>query len=125
MDEPIARIVVVVAAVVVALGVALFFRLVERRRVERTALDLTPLSSAVTLFTDAGCARCDAARAALIEAGAEFEEFRFDHHPEVLEAVGVTGVPLIVARAPDGTEIGRIVGKVRTPALRRLLARVR
>lgn len=57
-------------------------------------------------------------------AGTEFEEIRFDHHRDLVEAVGVAGVPVIVARAPDGTELDRIVGKPSRRALRRLLARV-
>jgi glutaredoxin len=124
MSDPTLTLVVVVAAIAVSLGSAAIFRRVERRRVRRVPLDLTVITGAVTLFSDAGCARCDLAREALISAGAEFEEIRFDHHRDLVEAVGVTGVPVIVARAPDGTELDRIVGKPSRRALRRLLARV-
>lgn len=124
MSEPTLRVLVIAAAVLVSLGAALAFRALERRRVERSPLDLSGLSEAITLFTDAGCFRCDQARDMLTDAGAEFEEIRFDHHPDIAAEVGVTGVPLIVARAPDGTEIDRIAGKVTKRTLRRLLARV-
>jgi glutaredoxin len=124
MTEPEIRLIVVLAAVAVSLGAAFGFRRLERRRVEKALLDLSPLTSAVTLFTDAGCSRCDQARDMLEAAGVEFEEIRFDHHPDVVEAVGVTGVPLVVARRPDGTEIDRIAGKVSPRALERLLALV-
>jgi glutaredoxin len=124
MSDPLLGIVVVLTAVAVALGSAWLFRRMERRRVHQAPLDLTALTSAVTLFSDAVCSRCDAARDALVESGVDFEELRFDHHRDLVEAVGVTGVPLIVARDPDGAEIGRIVGKPSRRALRRLLAEV-
>jgi glutaredoxin len=117
-------VVVVAAAAAVALGSAALFRRMERRRVRQAPLDLTGLNSAVTLFSDTGCTRCDLAREALVAAGVDFEELHFDHHRDMVEAVGVTGVPMIVARAPDGTELDRIVGKPSRRALRRLLARV-
>jgi glutaredoxin len=124
MSEPALRVLVIAAAALVSVSVVLVFRALERRRVQRAPLDLSGLSRPVTLFTDAGCSRCDQARDMLADAGVEFEEIRFDHHPDIVAEVGVTGVPLVVARAPDGTEIDRIAGRVTRRALRRLLARV-
>jgi glutaredoxin len=125
MPDWVLPVAVVAGATAAALGVALVFRRRERSRVRHGALDLSRLSAAVTLFTDVGCRRCDQTRAMLIEEGVEFEEFRFDHHPEVHRAVGVTGVPLLVVKGADGTEVGRIAGKATRRELRRLLARAR
>lgn len=124
MSEPVVRILVVAAAVAIAIGVALGFRLSERRRVAKAPLDLGTLRSPVTLFSDAGCTNCDQARTALQEEGVDFEEFRYDHHPEVFAAVGVSGVPLIVVKDEAGDEMGRIAGRVSPRALRRLTGRV-
>lgn len=122
MSEPVVRVVVVAAAIAVAIGVALGFRMNERRRVAKAPLDLGSLRSAVTLFSDAGCTNCDQARAALIEEGVEFEEFRYDHHEDVFTAVGVSGVPLIVVKNKAGEEKGRIAGRTSVRAVRRLVA---
>jgi glutaredoxin len=123
MSEPVVRVLVVAAAVAVAIGVGLGFRLSERRRVTRAPLDLGSLRAAVTLFSDAGCANCDQARAALVAEGVDFEEFRYDHHQDVFTAVGVSGVPLIVVKNEAGDEVGRIAGRTSPRAVRRLLAR--
>lgn len=120
MTEPTVRILVVAMAIVVALGVAVLFRVRERRKAQRGLLDLTSLESPITLFSDAGCRTCDAARAALETAGIAFEEFRHDHHADVFERVGVTAVPLIVRRGDDGSEVSRIAGAVTAAGLRRL-----
>jgi glutaredoxin len=76
----------------------------------------------VTLFSDAGCANCDQARAALVAEGVAFEEFRHDHHEDVFATVGVSGVPLIVVKDEAGQEVGRIAGRVSRRTLKRLLA---
>ncbi|HUG74103.1 MAG TPA: glutaredoxin domain-containing protein [Acidimicrobiia bacterium] len=122
MSEPVVRVLVVAAAIAVAIGVALGFRLNERRRVAKAPLDLGSLRSAVTLFSDAGCANCDQARAALVAEGVNFEEFRYDHHKDVFATVGVSGVPLIVVKDQAGDEVGRIAGRASPRAVRRLVA---
>lgn len=121
MTELTVRIVVALAAVVVAFGVAAGFRIRERMKAQRGLLDLTSLESAITLFSDVGCRTCDGARAALESAGIDFEEFRHDHHPEVFARVGVTAVPLIVRRGADGAEVFRIAGAVTSSGLRGLI----
>jgi glutaredoxin len=122
MSEPLVRFLVVAAAVAVAIGVALGFRMSERRRVAKAPLDLVTLRSAVTLFSDDGCANCDQARSALVAEGVDFEEFRYDHHRDVFTAVGVFGVPLIVVKDEAGDEVGRIAGRTSARAVRRLIA---
>lgn len=120
MSDLAVPITLVVMAVVVAVAIAYLARRVARSRVQVAPLDVSTLTSTVTLFTDAGCTNCDDARQQLEGAGVTFEEFRFDHHPEVFATVGVTGVPLIVVRGPDGSEQDRIAGKVSAADLRRL-----
>ena len=120
MTEPTVRILLVVLALVAAFGFAVFFRTRERRKAQYGLLDLTSLDSPITLFSDAGCRTCDAARAALETAGIAFEEFRHDHHADVFARVGVTAVPLIVRRSDDGTEVFRIAGAVTATGLRKL-----
>jgi len=115
------RVLIGVAAASAAVGVAALGRRLERRDVVKSPLDLTRIEGRVVLFSDAACARCDEARAALETIGASFEEVASDTHPGMLEAAGVTAVPLIVVRRPDGSEAGRIAGKVSLRRLRRLV----
>ena len=123
MSEPVLRAILVGAVVVAAAAVVLWARYLERRRSVRARLDLSGLTGSVILFSDAGCRTCDQARKALQRAEVAFEEIRYDAHPEVARRVGVTAVPLVVVRDDEGAEVGRIAGRVRRRALRRLLGR--
>jgi len=122
-DGPL-RIAVAAAITGVAVGVALRARVIERRRAAAAPLDLTGFRGRLLLFTDAGCRRCDQARAVLVEAGVEFVEAAFDREPDRLRAAGVTSVPLLVGRDAAGREVGRIAGRVGGRSLARLLARL-
>jgi glutaredoxin len=124
MSESFARIALAVGATALAFGVALQARAAERRRAAAGPLDLTGIGGRLVLFTAAGCRRCGQARAALTEAGAEFVDVEFDQDPDRVRAVGVTAVPLLVARDASGAEVARIAGRVGRRALARLLSRL-
>lgn len=94
---------------------------IQRRGLGTAPLVLDGVPDRLVLFSDAACARCDEARATLETTGRPFREIAYDTEPETMGAVGVTAVPLIVARRADGAEAGRIVGKVSPRRLRRLL----
>ncbi len=123
MADPWVRALIGLGAVAAAVGVGFGARVASRRRIEVRPLDLTGIEGRVVFFSDAACLRCDEARAELQDAGVAFEEVAYDAHPGRLQAAGVTAVPLIVVRAPDGGEVGRIAGRVDPRRLRRLLAR--
>lgn len=125
MSEPFARIALAVGATALALGVALQARAAERRKAASGPLDLTGVGGRLVLFTATGCRRCGRARAALIDAGAEFVEVEFDQDPDRVRAVGVTAVPLLVGRDASGAEVGRIAGRIGRRALARLVSRMR
>jgi len=122
VDSPLIRLLIGVVVVAAAGGFAWIARWRDRDRRARVALNLEGIAGRVLLFSDSACARCDEARAALETAGAAFAEVAHDTDPEVMRAAGVVAVPLIVARRADGTEAGRIAGKVSPRRLRRLLA---
>ncbi len=124
MRDTAVRIVVAAAATAVGLAVALRARAVERRSAAAAPLDLTGFPGRLVLFTDAGCRRCDQAKAVLTAAGAEFTEAAFDREPERLRAAGITAVPLLVGRDPSGAEVGRVAGRLGRRSLDRLLARM-
>jgi hypothetical protein len=112
-----------VVAVVMALGFAYGATRWTRRRADRASLDLSGVSGRVVFFSDNACRKCPSARDALIATGVPFEEIRYGDDPARFRATGAPAVPLIVVRAPDSTEVGRIAGEVREPALRSLLKR--
>jgi len=122
MADPVVRVVIGVAAAGAAVGFALVAWRAERRRALRVPLSLSGIDGRVVLFSDAGCARCDQARRALETIGKPYEEIAYDEQPGLVTAAGVEGVPLIVVRRPDGSEAGRMAGKVTPRRLRRLLA---
>lgn len=123
MSDP-ARVVAAVAATAVAGTVVLAARVRDRRSAASAPLDLSGFPGRLVLFTDAGCRRCDQARAVLVAAGADFAEAAFDREPERLRAAGITAVPLLVGRDASGAEVGRIAGRLGRRSLDRLLARM-
>lgn len=120
-----ARVLLAVAIVTVALGVAGGARILRRHRAGRQPLLLDGLPTGLILFTDARCRGCVAARGVLHAAGRDFHEVAYGHDPDRFRATGVTAVPLLVARAVDGREVGRIAGRVTPRSLARLIDRLR
>jgi len=124
MSDLTVKVVAAAGAAVVALGVAGIARARERRSAAAAPLDLAGFSGRLLFFSDAGCRRCDQARAVLTAAGVPFTEAAFDREPERLRAAGVTAVPLLVGRDPAGGEVGRIAGRLGRRSLARLVARM-
>ncbi len=120
-DARLALAMVVVAAALTVAGIA---RVVQRRRSALRPLHLDELPSGLVLFTDSGCRRCARAREVLRFGGVQFTEVAYDQDPDAFSKSGVTAVPLLVAIAPDGREVGRIAGRLTLQALRRLTARL-
>lgn len=112
-----------VIAVLTALGFAYGANLWTRRRAETARLDLSGIAGRVVFFSDAACRKCPDARKALVAGGVDFEEIRYDDDPARFRATGTPAVPLVVVRASDGAEVGRIAGEVGVRELRRLLTR--
>ena len=110
--------------VLAALVIAATARDRQRRRAAVAPLDLSGIEGRVVLFTDITCTKCDEARSVLRHRGVEFVEIAYDRDPERFGEVGVEAVPVLVARGPDGGEVGRIAGKVTTRGLVRLLSRM-
>lgn len=104
------RLIVAAVAVGAALLVAIWAHRRERRRAQRSVLDLTGLEGRVLFFTDATCTRCDIVRAHLEGLGVEFTEIVYGVDPATHRRVGVTGVPLLVIRDRDGAEVHRFAG---------------
>lgn len=120
MSEPLARALLVVAVVALALLTGWLGRRIARRRAEDVPLDLTGLGGRVLFFTDSACRRCRVVRGRLDELGAEYTEIRHDQEPETHRRVGVTGVPLIVVR--DAESVTKLAGVVSRRRLARALA---
>lgn len=124
MSDLTVKVMVAVGTAAVGLGVAGAARVRERRRAASAPLDLAGFSGGLLFFSDAGCRRCDQARAILEGSGVTFTEAAFDREPERLRAAGVTAVPLLVGRSADGREVGRIAGKLDRRSLARLVSRM-
>ncbi len=118
------RVAVAVFAAGAALAVAGWARAGERRSAASAPLDLSGFSGRLILFSDAGCRRCDQARAVLIDAGVSFEEAAYDREPDRVRSAGVTAVPLLVGRDAAGGEVGRVAGRLGPRALHRLVSRM-
>ncbi|MDX1690550.1 MAG: glutaredoxin domain-containing protein [Acidimicrobiia bacterium] len=123
MTDGVLRVLVVAIVAVTALGAAWWANRHAARRAERRPVDVSGFSGRVLLFTDEACPSCGAARLALDRIGVDYVEISYAEHPEGLEAAGVESVPLLVVRAADGEEAGRIAGRPGRLRLRRLLAR--
>jgi hypothetical protein len=91
------------------------------RRAASAPVDVSGLAGRLLLFTEHYCASCTAVRSMLEEAGAGFEEIRYEESPEMHRRAGVASVPLLVARDAGGVVTGRIAGRASKRALRRLL----
>jgi glutaredoxin len=116
---------VIFAAVAAVMALAFAFGATRwtRRRADRATLDLGGIPGRVVFFSDEACRKCTAAREALIASGVDFEEIRYGDDPARFRATGAPAVPMVVVRDASGTEVGRIPGEVRGPALRSLLGR--
>lgn len=112
------------AVVAAALAVAGGARVLERRRSAAQPLHLDGLPTGLVLFTDPGCRNCARTREVLRAGGVEFTEVAHERDPDLFRTSGVTAVPLLVAIAPGGREVGRIAGRVTRPALARLMRRL-
>jgi hypothetical protein len=96
----------------------------NRLRAARAAaapVDVSGFEGRILLFTERSCRSCPVVRTMLEEAGAGFEEVRYEDRPEDHRRAGVGAVPLLVARDASGAVIGRIAGRPSKRALRRLL----
>lgn len=122
MPDPAVRVAVAAAAAGAALAVAGWARAAQRRAAAAAPLDLSGFPGRLILFTDAGCRRCDQARAMLSAAGVSFVEAAFDLEPDRVRAAGVTAVPLLVGRDTAGSEVARVAGRLGRRALKRVLA---
>jgi hypothetical protein len=118
------RVLLAVAIVIAALGVAGGARILQRRRAAIQPLNLAGLPTGLILFTDAHCRRCLTASRMVAVGGVPFVEVAYNREPDRFRATGVSAVPLLVARTPDGREVGRIAGKVTPRALARLIERM-
>ena len=118
------RVLLALAIVVAALGVAGGARILQRRRAALEPLHLEGLPNGLILFTDAHCRRCLGAREVVASGGVPFVEVAYNREPNRFRATGVSAVPLVVARTPDGREVGRIAGRVTPRALARLVERM-
>ena len=118
------RILLSVAIAIAALGVAGGARILQRRRAALQPLHLERLPTGLILFTDAHCRRCRTARQVVVAGGVPFAELAYDQEPDLFRATGAGAVPLLVARAPDGREVGRIAGRVTPRSLARLVERM-
>lgn len=121
MAESAIRVLIGAAVVLTAVGVAGWARRAQRRGAVTAPLALDGIPGRIVLFSDAACARCDQARAVLETVGEPFSEVAFEADPGLMAAAGVGAVPLVVVRRADGTEVGRIAGKVSARRLRRLV----
>jgi glutaredoxin len=122
MDDTVARIIVAVGVIVVALLIA---RVSHRfQRPIHPAIDLsnTELPTGIVVFTSSECSNCAEARKALKAIGAEFREVTWELEPGLFQSIGVESVPLIVARDADGRPVGQLAGTPRPGALRSLVA---
>ncbi|HEX5631434.1 MAG TPA: hypothetical protein VFY15_07225 [Acidimicrobiia bacterium] len=115
-----ARLALAVAVVAIALGVAGTARLLQQRRSAMRPLDLAGLPTGLVLFTDAGCRRCLRVRDVLRSGGVPFTEVAYEQDSDAFRRSGVAGVPLLVAIAPGGVEVGRVAGRLTPRALRAL-----
>lgn len=123
MSEAVIRVLVVGGAILVATGIAVTGRIIERRRARRGPLDLSGFSERVLFFSDSACAKCEVVRSRLSTAAVDHREVRFDDDPDAHRRAGVTAVPLIVVRGSDGRERDRITGVPSAARLRRIGAR--
>ena len=110
---------VAAAAIAVRIGSAL-----QNRKARATALDLSDIDGRLVLLTERSCSNCDEVRRLLEDRDVVFSEVAYEDDSARMERIGVTDVPLLVARDDSGVEVGRIAGLPRRRALARLLAAV-
>ena len=121
MSETLARLLLTAAAVGVVGAVAYLGRRRERRSASVARLRLDGVQGRVLFFTDSACKRCDVVRHRLESLGAAFREIAYNHEPELQQAIGVTGVPLLVVRDRAGTIVDRVAGVASVGRIRRAL----
>ncbi len=124
MSDPVWRVLLAVAAVGAAVLVAAGARVRALRRAAVMPIDLSGIPGRVVFFSDVACRKCDEARSLLEDRGVAFEEIAYEREPDRMRAAGAEAVPLIIGRSADGSEVGRIAGRVRPRSLDRLLASI-
>lgn len=116
-DLPI-RLILILAALVVAIVSVLVIRTMNRRR--PMAIDPGSMAPGVYLFSSTSCLDCLAARSIMTESlGAQgFVEFKWEEVPERFRELAIDAVPATVMVADDGT--ATLFPGMPTRALRRL-----
>ena len=123
MNDVVVRLIIVLVAVIAALGFARVSR--SRRALSQPPVDVSGLGleSPVVAFTSKGCENCMQVMALLASVGAQVREVSFDLDPELFEAAGVEAVPLVVVVDRDGNPVWQRGGKLTGRTVRRALAR--
>lgn len=102
--EPVTRVIVVVAVIVVALVIARLSRPLQSGAHPPLSIPADDLSPGVVLFTSGDCDQCAAARAALQGAGIPFREVTHELESNRFQSYGVQGVPLLAKLEADGSQ---------------------
>ncbi|MCP3976162.1 MAG: hypothetical protein GY720_16900 [bacterium] len=95
MSDPVLRVVVVVAVVIVALVLSRLSRPWQDSAHPPLTIPPGELPAGAVLFTSTDCDQCGAARAALKKAGITYREVTWELEPGRMEEYGVQAVPLL------------------------------
>lgn len=99
-----ARLVIVAAVVVVALGLARIGRPWQDSAHPQLSIPPGELPAGVVLFTSSDCDQCASARAALKSAGIAYREVTHELESGRFERYGVQGVPLVARVDESGVQ---------------------
>ncbi len=120
MDEVAVRLVVVVAVVAGALGLARLSRPWQDAAHPRLQIAPGELPAGVVLFTSTDCDQCANARAALQRAGIDYREVTWEIESDRFERYGVQGVPLVAQLDAAGKQLYLAAGVPTRRTLRAL-----
>ena len=125
MNPDLARVLIVAAAVVGALGLAGLLR--ARATGRGDPVDVAGLADgpAIVMFTKDDCSTCVAALERVSSLGLPIRQVRAEDEPDAFEERGVTAVPLTVIIDADGMPRARFAGNPSFRSLRRAVRRAR
>jgi hypothetical protein len=110
MGDVLVRLLIVAAAVVAVVGLAAVTR--RWQRPSHPVIDITGLDlpSGMVVFTSTECTRCKDTIAVLRGLDVPLREVTWELEPQLIEAAGVTAVPLTVFVSREGEVLDQIVG---------------
>lgn len=119
------RLVIVAVLALLVVVIARGTRRWQRPTHEPVDVSEADLPAGIVLFTSTECEKCRAARDIVKTLDAPLREVTWELEPGLLDAVGVTAVPLTIIIGSDGEVASQVVGVPSKRKLERTLAATR